>query len=255
MADPYWRTGTGSSQRLYITWPSLGQLLGQLGLAAIVALVWGGLLFGFLRLTGLGNQQAQAAPAAGSVAAAETPTWTPTPIPTSTPTLSPTVTPTLAPTLTPEPTSTEAVAPPTGESPIESSPTATPTETPLPPTATSTPTETQLPPTETPAPVDPPAAVSFSQDVFPILERRCIKCHGGPKDDGSLRIEEGLDMRAYSSLLEGSWNGPVIEPGNVEDSFLIEQIVTGEMPKKEPRLLPGEIRTITAWIEAGAPDN
>jgi hypothetical protein len=91
--------------------------------------------------------------------------------------------------------------------------------------------------------------------VFPILERRCIKCHGGPKDDGSLRIEEGLDMRTYATLLEGSWNGPVIEPGDADESYLIELINEGEMPKNEPRLLPGEIRTISDWIQAGAPDN
>ncbi len=55
--------------------------------------------------------------------------------------------------------------------------------------------------------------------------------------------------------MAGSMNGPVIEPGNVENSYLIEQIVTGKMPKKEPRLLPAEIRLITAWVEAGAPNN
>jgi len=247
MADSYWKPGTESSQRPHIAWPSVGQVLGQLVLAAVVALVWGGLLFGLLRLTGPGEQQAQSSPAA----AVAIPTGSSTPAPTNTPMPPPTGTPTPAPTLTPEAPSTEAAGAPTGEPSVEPSPTATATL--LPPTAT--PTETPLPPTETPEPVDPPAAVSFSQDVFPILERRCIKCHGGLKDDGSLRIEEGLDMRAYASLLEGSWNGPVVEPGNIEDSYLIEQIVTGEMPKKEPRLLPGEIRAITEWIEAGAPDN
>lgn len=50
-------------------------------------------------------------------------------------------------------------------------------------------------------------------------------------------------------------NGPVIEPGDVENSYLIELIVEGKMPKKEPRLLPAQIRAITAWVEAGAPDN
>ena len=62
-------------------------------------------------------------------------------------------------------------------------------------------------------------------------------------------------MTSHADIIAGSWNGSVVEPGNVDDSYLIEQIVSGEMPKKEPRLLPAEIRIITAWVEAGAPDN
>ncbi|RME74138.1 MAG: hypothetical protein D6784_10610, partial [Chloroflexi bacterium] len=95
----------------------------------------------------------------------------------------------------------------------------------------------------------------FTGDVFPIFERRCIKCHGGEKPEGGLRIEEGLDMRSYEALMQGSINGPVVEPGNADASYLVELIMKGEMPKKEPRLLPGEIRTIVDWINAGAPDN
>jgi mono/diheme cytochrome c family protein len=118
------------------------------------------------------------------------------------------------------------------------------------PTATLSP-----PPTATPAPAVESAGVSFAADVMPLLERRCIKCHGGEKPEGGLRIEEGLDMRTLEGLLAGSINGPVIEPGNAQVSYLVEQITKGEMPKKEPRLLPREIRLITEWINAGAPDN
>lgn len=52
-----------------------------------------------------------------------------------------------------------------------------------------------------------------------------------------------------------SWNGPVVEPGSSADSFLVKQIVDGEMPKNGPRLLPAEIRAISDWIDAGALDN
>ena len=62
-------------------------------------------------------------------------------------------------------------------------------------------------------------------------------------------------MTTFADIMAGSWNGSVLEPGDAENSYLVEQIVTGEMPKKEPRLLPGEIRIISAWIDAGAPDN
>ena len=55
--------------------------------------------------------------------------------------------------------------------------------------------------------------------------------------------------------MAGSWNGSVIEPEDVENSYLIEQVVTGRMPKEGDRLTPTEIDILTAWVEAGAPNN
>jgi hypothetical protein len=55
--------------------------------------------------------------------------------------------------------------------------------------------------------------------------------------------------------MDGSFNGPVVVPGNASDSYLVEQVVSGEMPKRAPRLLPAEIRFITEWVNSGAPDN
>lgn len=254
MANTYWKSGTKNGQRARLELPSLGQLGAQLGLVGLVVAVWGGLLFGFLRLTG--PPPAEETPAAPVAAVAEA---TPTaPAPTATPEPSP------SPIATAAPTEAPAADPPAAveADPNQPEPTSTapePTATPEPsPTATEPPAE----PTEEPAPEEEAAApaaegspVSFANDVFPIIDRRCVKCHGGPDDEGGLRIEEGLDMRTYEGILAGSYNGPVVEPGNVEDSYLIEQIVTGEMPKKEPRLLPGEVRTLSEWVAAGAPNN
>jgi hypothetical protein len=147
-------------------------------------------------------------------------------LPVGTPT--PTITPT--PTVPPTPTSTSEV--PSVETPtVESSPTAIPTPT-----------------------VDL-ANVSFNNNVLPIFEQHCIKCHGGEQPEGGIRMEEGLKLTSYADVLAGSWNGSVIEPGNVEDSYLIEQVVSGRMPKEGPLLTPAEIEIITAWVEAGAPNN
>ena len=126
----------------------------------------------------------------------------------------------------------------------ETSPIPTDTLTPSP-----VPTEVPPTPTGTPAPVAETAVVSFAADVLPILERRCVKCHGGEK------TEEGLILKTYAEVMAGSWNGPVIEPGSAADSYLVELIVSGEMPNKEPRLLPSEIRLISDWIDAGALEN
>jgi hypothetical protein len=99
------------------------------------------------------------------------------------------------------------------------------------------------------------AEVSFSGDVMPILDRRCVKCHGGERPEGGRRIEEGLSLLTWEDVLAGSTWGVVVVPGDPVGSFLLEQVETGEMPEKEPRLLPREVRAIRQWIEAGAPKN
>lgn len=249
MASSFWKTGSAAARREKIAWPSAGQIFSQLAIAALVCGLWAGAFVGYLSLTRQpGDSPAPTRPAAAAAQATATSTPTSTPTPTPTNTSTPTATP--SPTDEPAPAATV-----TGELP-----TATPTATPTPtstPTLTPTATDTPVPPTATPAQTNGESAdVSFANDVLPILERRCVKCHGGvDPEEGERRIEEGLVLQTHEEILAGSWNGPVVEPGNVEDSYLVEQIETGEMPKNEPRLLPGEIRVIKAWIEAGAPNN
>jgi hypothetical protein len=62
-------------------------------------------------------------------------------------------------------------------------------------------------------------------------------------------------LTSHAEVLAGSFNGSVVEPGDVENSYLVEQIVTGRMPKEGPKLTPAEFEIITAWVEQGAPDN
>jgi len=94
-----------------------------------------------------------------------------------------------------------------------------------------------------------PENVSFAQDVLPIFQDRCFECHSG--DDP----EEGLALTSYKDVMAGSIYGAVIKPNDVDGSYLVEMITTGQMPKKGPDLTKTQIDTILAWIEAGAPDN
>ena len=150
---------------------------------------------------------------------------------------------------------------PTGSEAVEEvAPEEAPTTTPAPEVEGETPAE-EAPATPTPENVEAPAEeptpeptvnlaeVSFQAHVLPIFEGHCLKCHGA--DDP----EEGLILESYEDIMAGSWNGPVIEPEDVENSYLIEQVVTGRMPKEGPRLTPAEIDILTAWVEAGAPNN
>jgi len=111
-------------------------------------------------------------------------------------------------------------------------------------TAAIAPTDAAV--TEQPA---APASVSFANDIMPILESRCIQCHGGDQ------TKKGLDMKTYESLMAGSENGAVVALGDTGNSLLIDQLVQGKMPKKGPKLTPNQVQLITDWINAGAQNN
>lgn len=102
------------------------------------------------------------------------------------------------------------------------------------------------PPTETSAPT---VTVSFANDVVPILQSRCWNCHGGE------RTQEGLNLTTFAGILAGSENGPVVIPGDADNSLLAEQIVSQKMPKRGPKLTPPQVQIILDWINQGALDN
>jgi mono/diheme cytochrome c family protein len=104
-------------------------------------------------------------------------------------------------------------------------------------------------PTEAPTQAPTTAAVSFAKDILPVFEQSCVKCHGGEK------TEEGLSLKTYEDVLKGSKNGAVIEPGNPANSYLVDQIAKGKMPKRAQRLSDEIVLRISDWVAAGAPNN
>jgi mono/diheme cytochrome c family protein len=215
MAGEFQKTG----RRKDVVWPLPTQILRQLGVVALIVVVWAALFAGYMRLVDEGSPS-EPAPLAAA----------PTPTEASVLETSPVPTPTEAPILETVPVAT--VPTPTESPALETSPAPTPEATAL--------------PTDTPAPA---AEVSFSQDVLPILERRCVKCHGGG------RTAAGLVLKTFDDVMKGSRGGPIVEPGNAEASSLVELVVSGEMPQREPQLLPAEIQAIRDWVDAGAPNN
>lgn len=144
-----------------------------------------------------------------------------------------------------------------GSQPTEA-PASLPTEEPAPatqaPTNPPAPTAEAATPTEVPAeqPTAEPAAstgVSFANDILPILNSRCLNCHGGD------RVEEGLIVKTYSDLMAGSSNGPVIIPGDAEGSLLVELVASQKMPKRGPKLTPPQVQLIIDWVNQGALNN
>src|ERR1043166_6833735 len=58
----------------------------------------------------------------------------------------------------------------------------------------------------------PPAsdkkALTYANDIKPIFEKSCIKCHGAEKQKGKLRLD------SLQAVLKGGEDGQVVESGN-----------------------------------------
>jgi mono/diheme cytochrome c family protein len=100
----------------------------------------------------------------------------------------------------------------------------------------------------------PPAAstpVDFHRDIRPLLEEKCIKCHGPEKQRSDLR----LDNRA--AAMRGATDGPVILPGKSAESRLVASVAGVDedltMPPKGERLTAAQVGLIRRWIDDGAP--
>ena len=95
--------------------------------------------------------------------------------------------------------------------------------------------------------------VSFTRDIAPIMESRCLDCHDGPDADGA------YDVRTVASLLAaGEEHGPGVIPGDSDGSPVVK-FIRGElrprMPKRKPPLPEEELHLIRMWIAAGAVDD
>ena len=70
------------------------------------------------------------------------------------------------------------------------------------------------------------------------------------------KLQRSDDARvSYAEVMAGSNNGPILTAGDAANSLLIQQVVNGKMPKQGPKLLPAQIRTLSDWVAAGAPNN
>lgn len=92
-------------------------------------------------------------------------------------------------------------------------------------------------------------AVSFVHDVKPLLENRCLKCHGPAMQLGK------LDLRDRASALKGSGKGAALVPGDPEKSPLYRHVAGLDKPQMpmDGKLKPEEIAALRDWIAQGAP--
>jgi len=91
--------------------------------------------------------------------------------------------------------------------------------------------------------------VSFSEQIMPIFEAHCTECHGADN------AELGLNLTTYETAMAGSDYGPVIEPGSVIGSLIIDMIESGDMPEEGDPVPPEELELLKTWITEGAQNN
>lgn len=90
----------------------------------------------------------------------------------------------------------------------------------------------------------------FESHVGPLLIRRCVECHQGENPSG------GLLLTTREGLHAGGESGDVIDLQTVDDSYLLQRVIDGEMPPeiqgRSQKLSDDEIDLIRQWLEGGA---
>ncbi|MBI1319380.1 MAG: DUF1549 domain-containing protein [Candidatus Hydrogenedens sp.] len=90
------------------------------------------------------------------------------------------------------------------------------------------------------------APPDFATEIAPVLQERCVACHGPEQSKGGLRLH------TWEAVSEGK----VLAPGNAAESELYQRVSTQDpderMPPKGAPLTPEQIAAIESWIAAGA---
>ncbi|GAB3645960.1 hypothetical protein GCM10028791_05050 [Echinicola sediminis] len=93
--------------------------------------------------------------------------------------------------------------------------------------------------------------VDFNAEVRPIINGKCISCHGGVKQSG------GFSLLFQEDALTPTESGhPAILPGKAEESEMIKRILHQDpeqrMPPEGPALSKEEVEILKKWINQGA---
>ena len=93
-------------------------------------------------------------------------------------------------------------------------------------------------------------------DILPLLQLRCVACHGGRRKEGD------LDLRTRESILRGGKSGPAAVSGKPSESLLVKRVVAEEMPPRRQLVSvsvkpmeSSEVKKLALWIELGLPES
>ncbi len=86
----------------------------------------------------------------------------------------------------------------------------------------------------------------FETRIAPLLASNCLECHNSANKKGR------LDLSRKASAFAGGESGIVIAPGKADESLLLEQVLTGDMPAEGRSLPEPEQALLAKWIAEGA---
>ncbi|MFT5328837.1 MAG: hypothetical protein ACI8P0_006753, partial [Planctomycetaceae bacterium] len=90
--------------------------------------------------------------------------------------------------------------------------------------------------------------VTFESHVRPILKAHCFQCHGEAGEK-----QGGLDLRLRRFIAAGGESGPAFVENNPSESYILERVLSGEMPPGDDKQLSkADIRILDEWIKSGA---
>jgi mono/diheme cytochrome c family protein len=93
-----------------------------------------------------------------------------------------------------------------------------------------------------PPPVEPAPTPTYAYIGKYVFGGHCVTCHSGSKPKGD------LDLSSYASLMSSD----DIEAGDPNDSYLLQEVQSGDMPPGPQKLTAAQIQAISDWIKAGA---
>jgi cytochrome c len=98
-----------------------------------------------------------------------------------------------------------------------------------------------------------PTLANYTDHISPLLQARCVNCHGSRKSKGELRLD------SVEAILAGGENGQVFNLETPQESEMIRRL---HLPLEHEEHMPPEqkvqpskeeIELLAVWIEAGAP--
>ncbi len=86
----------------------------------------------------------------------------------------------------------------------------------------------------------------YREKIAPVLTAKCGKCHGSEENKAE------LDLSTPQAMMRGGESGPVVVPGNPDESLFVEYIEDNTMPPEgEPALTTDEKRWLRQWVATG----
>jgi hypothetical protein len=105
----------------------------------------------------------------------------------------------------------------------------------------------------TPAARPTRASVSFKQDVQPVLNKYCVKCHSDQSILG--KVPNNFRVTSYANVMKGGEYGIDVIPFKPDDSRLIFFITGKKMPGDGTAVDPQDLDILIKWVATGAKDD